>query len=324
MTSMVVPVDSQPTPNSLKFLFFGLPGMFSAAILRRMLLMDLVVGGVVVPAASVPHLAVDGRPVQQVLPLAGNVLPLATESGEASGLLELAWEAAVPVFAVADLRDPSTIAALREVSADVGMVACFDRRIPAAVYCLPRLGTLNIHPSLLPAFRGPSPMFWAWRAAAERYGVSLHFLDEGLDTGDIVAQVAVDLPDGISGSQADVLLVEAGAGLLGGLLPALHSSRVESWPQDLGGSYQGNPQAADFELSTGWTARHAFNFMHGTAEWGYPYPVLAGSQRWLLASAVGYDPTALLSQPVESTGDRVRIQFSTGVLDAQLAGTGVG
>jgi hypothetical protein len=74
--------------------------------------------------------------------------------------LSVAWAAGLPVLAARDLAHADTLTTLAEFQADVACVACFTRRIPPAVLNRPRLGFLNIHPSLLPAYRGPEPVFW--------------------------------------------------------------------------------------------------------------------------------------------------------------------
>ena len=65
-----------------------------------------------------------------------------------------------------------------------------------------------------------------------------------------------------------------------------------------------------------WTARRAFNFMRGTAQWGRPYPMSSGGRRWLLQHALSYDPHADQSSAVEAVDGRLRIQFAGGILEA--------
>jgi methionyl-tRNA formyltransferase len=303
--------------GALRILFFGLPAGTSALALRRLLEDGQDVAGVVVPAAAVPHLLPKpAPPVAQItsrittsIPLAGGPAPEDT--------LSLAWAAGLPVLAVRDFNHPDRIAALIGLEVDVACVSCFTRRIPAAVLRLPRLGFLNIHPSLLPDYRGPSPLFWQLRDGAPT-GVTIHYLDEGLDTGDIAAQAAVSLPDGVSGPDAEGQLTGAGLDLLRGVLLDLARGIVRRRPQPSGGSYQGQPRPEDFALSTDWPARRAFNFMRGTADWGQLYPIVLAHDTVRLAVADSYNDLAL-DRPSVRHGRNILIRFTPGILYARMA-----
>ncbi len=298
----------------MRTLFFGLPAGVSAAVLRGLLNDGRDVGGVVVPAAAVPHLSPD--PAPPIAPLNPPFAP-PLSLGEPTDLLSLAWSRGLPVLAVGDFGHPDALAGLRSFAADVAVVACFTRRIPAAALAVPRLGFLNLHPSLLPAYRGPQPLFWQLRDGAPT-GATVHYMDEGLDTGDIAAQTAVPLPDGLGGPEAERALALAGLDLLRGVLDELAVGIVRRRPQGPGGSYQPAPTAADFVLATGWPARRAFNFMRGTADWGQPYPVeVNGRTEWLAAAEDWREAT--LDRPSVRHGRHIVIRFSPGVLYAVKA-----
>jgi methionyl-tRNA formyltransferase len=130
------------------------------------------------------------------------------------------------------------------------------------------------------------------------------------------------LPDGITGPKADELCAKAGSELLVEVLKSLATGHTLRTAQPHGGSYQPWPQAEDFTLSTTWSARHAYNFMRGTAEWGQPYPVDVAGERLLLTSALTYI-REVLGRPYARENDMVQIQFSPGVLQAQLVENGV-
>ena len=295
----------------MRLLFFGLPAGVSAIVLGGLVDDGRDVAGVVVPAAAVPHLLADPTlPVVLIAPPAAPALSL----GEPTDLLSLAWERGLPVLAVADFDHADTLAVLAAFAPDVAVVACFTRRIPPAALAVPRLGFLNLHPSLLPLYRGPQPLFWQLRDGAPT-GATVHYMDEGLDTGDIAAQTAVPLPDGISGPEAEWTLALAGLGLLRGVLDELAAGVVRRKRQGLGGSRQHAPVAADFALSTDWPARRAFNFMHGTADWGQPYLVeVNGRTEWLAAAEEWREVT--LDRPSVRHGRHIVIRFSPGVLYA--------
>jgi methionyl-tRNA formyltransferase len=295
----------------MRSLFFGLPAGVSTLVLHGLMNDGRDVVGVVLPASAVPHLLPDPvPPLARLSPPAGPALPL----GQPADLLSLAWERGLPVLAVGDFGHGAALDALAAFAPDVAVVACFTRRIPPAALAVPRLGFLNLHPSLLPAYRGPQPLFWQLRDGAMT-GATVHYMDDGLDTGDIAAQMSVPLPDGISGPEAERTLALAGLGLLRGVLDELARGVATRWPQGPGGSTQRAPTGADFALSTLWSARRAFNFMRGTADWGQPYPVeVNGRTEWLAAAEEWRD--VALDRPSVRHGRHIIIRFAAGVLYA--------
>lgn len=301
----------------MRVLFFGLPAGVSADILAGLANIGHEIAAVVVPGAAVPHLLPDLAP--PLLPLSppttpGYSLSLAEPAGDTLGL---AWGRGWHVLAVRSLAAAETHAALTALLPEVGIVGCFTRRIPPAVLTIPRHGVLNWHPSLLPTYRGPQPLFWQLRDGAPT-GVTIHYLNEELDTGDIAAQTAVALPDGVSGPEAERRLASAGVELLRGVLDNLAAGVAHRRAQPPGGSYQHAPTADDYRLDVNWPARRAFNFMRGTADRGQPYPIeINGRMEWL---DMAYEWTAAeLDRPSVRHGRQLVIRFSPGVLYARLA-----
>lgn len=257
--------------NDMNVLFFGMLGEFSRLVLQALLEAGFATAGVVVPAEN------GGVPIRELKP----VTAPSTSSGRAVSILQLtppqphivhlAWQRGLPVYEVSRLAAPKTRQTLAELRPDVACAACFNKRIPAALLALPQHGFLNVHPSLLPQFRGPAPLFWTFRAGVQETGITIHFMDEGLDTGDIALQAPLMLPDGISGPEADVLSGSLGGQLLVDALHQLASGALIRTPQPRGGSAQPWPQAADFRIPASWPARRTFNFMRGTAVFGQPF-----------------------------------------------------
>jgi methionyl-tRNA formyltransferase len=285
----------------------------SVTVLRALLDAGVDVCGVLVAADQA-----GGPPIARVAPAqARSPLPIVNPFLERT-LAQIAWERDLPVF---ELRRPGaaeTLALVAELQPDVACVACFSQRIPPALLALPPLGFLNLHPALLPEHRGPVPLFWVFRSGEQIAGVTIHFMDAGLDTGDIVAQASFMLPDGVAGAVAERQCNTLGARLMLEVLQGLHDGTLSRRPQPLGGSYQSWPAQADWRIATSWMAQRAFNFMRGTAEWGRPYFVQAGEQQIALATALAYDPDALLYEPFVRVGDEVLIQFAAGVLRARV------
>jgi len=246
-------------------------------------------------------------------------LPVRVTHAGPPSLLELAAEHGIPVLALARLDDRDALAALAALAAQVFLVACFPSRIPTAVRALAPLGCFNLHPSLLPRYRGPEPLFWQFRAAEERLGCSLHVVTGRIDCGPVLARAAVELPADADHAAASRLLGGRGAGLFAGLLPAIGRGAATARPQDEScASYFPFPAATDFGLPTAWSARRAFQFMHATAAFARPYPVVVAGETVWLARALDWDD-ATMSRALVRDGPEVHVRFARGVLHAQLA-----
>ena len=98
----------------------------------------------------------------------------------------------IPVLTPEVLDDPFFIGQLRELAADCFVVVAY-RLLPRAVFSLPPLGTINIHASLLPAYRGPAPIQRAIEAGEEVTGISVFRIDDGIDTGEILRQASLQI-----------------------------------------------------------------------------------------------------------------------------------
>jgi methionyl-tRNA formyltransferase len=301
----------------LRLLFLGLPAGISALTLRKLLDEAFDIVGVLVPASCVPHLLVGKN--QSVSLLEPHLsLPVLTGNAlEESNTLAIAWSAGLPVWAVAEFNHLESQPLIEALEIDVACVACFTHRIPLSTLLLPRFGFLNIHPSLLPAYRGPVPRFWQLRDGAAT-GVTVHYLDEGLDTGDVVAQTRVDLPEGVSGPEADRLLALSGFDLLRGILFDLSRDIIRRWSQPDGGTYFGYPRTKDFSLSTGWPARQAYNFMRGTADWEQTYSIAVAGTTFWLNHAGSYEDQRQLTEPYQLDGDHIAVNFFPGVLRGRI------
>lgn len=297
----------------MRIVYFGTVSEFSRAALSVLLDHGLDVCGVIVPAARS-----DDRPsIAPLVPLNHSPLPILNPFADDT-IIQLAWARHIPVYEVSRLAAPKTLSALSFLQPDIACVACFPKRIPASVLRLPRFGFLNLHPSLLPHYRGPYPLFWMFRNGETNTGVTIHFMDECFDSGDIVAQAPIDLPDGVSGEEADRLCATLGGQLLVEVIESLGRGTLMRRKQPDGGSYYPAPTNDDFEIDRSWPARRAFNFMRGTSEWGRAYPIEIDAERWALRRAVAYTVDERLNRAYVLSGDEIAIQFNPGVLRAKV------
>ncbi|MCB9009031.1 MAG: hypothetical protein H6656_16985 [Ardenticatenaceae bacterium] len=307
----------------MQVLFWGMLGTLSRLPLAALLAADFELCGLVLPAEIVPpfELVGNGRIHSPITPIRHDppTMNLLTTT-QAASPLALAAAHAVPAFAVRQLAAPETVATLAALNPDVICVACFPHLLPPAILNLPRLGCLNVHPSLLPRFRGPAPLFWALRAGVAETGATVHFMDEAFDTGDVALQRPFPLPDGIAHAELETNLARLGGDLLVEALQKLATGRLLRQPQPAGFQTDSWPRESDFMLDTSWTARRAFNFMRGTMNWERPYVVKVDGKIIGLKTAVSYHPTARQPQPILRQQAQVSIQFAAGTLQAVALG----
>ncbi|HLI08183.1 MAG TPA: formyltransferase family protein [Ktedonobacteraceae bacterium] len=272
-----------------RVVFFGMQGSFSPPSLHALLAGGIDVRAVVLPASA--HHAGETPAIfrhEQFHP-ARPLLPVVHSSLHVN-VLRLASEWQLPVWEVNNLSAAETLETLAVYEPDVICVACFPLRIPRSVLSLPRLGCLNVHPSLLPANRGPVPLFWTFREGAEHTGVTIHFMEETLDSGDILAQEVIPVRDGMTHAQLEAQCATRGGKLLADCVHDLMQGRAQRVPQDeRRSSYHPYPSEEDFVIpATEWSARHVYNFIYGVAEWGEPLTLLAGGERLPVKRAISY------------------------------------
>jgi methionyl-tRNA formyltransferase len=304
--------------NRPAILYFGMFGELS-----RRPLAALLESGARVAAVVVPGLETDIAPESLTPPeidLPGfDFVPMISQYLQPSAIT-LAWEHKIPLWSMSALGDPRALEILAGYEPELICVSCFSRIIPPAVLALPHLGSLNLHPSRLPRYRGPAPLFWQFRAGETDTAVTVHYMSEKIDAGDIVLQAAVTLPDGVDGPEAEALCAEAGAGLLAEAVDQVSRGTAPRRPQSAAeASYLPLPGRADLSLSVDWTARRAFNFVRGA---GSPdsqlqFEVIAGDQSFGIVEAVSYSGDEQLGAPYRREGDVLAVQFSPGVLRAR-------
>ena len=119
----------------------------------------------------------------------------------------------LPVSQPVNLKEEQFVSELKSLAADFFVVVAF-RMLPEVVWSIPRLGTFNLHASLLPHYRGAAPIQWALMNREKQTGVTTFLIDQQIDTGAILEQIKVDIPQGCTGGLLHDLLLEAGKKLV--------------------------------------------------------------------------------------------------------------
>src|SRR5690606_34194481 len=200
---------------------------------------------------------------------------------------------------------------------DCVAVACYPARTTAAAGGWARHACLNVHPSLLPRYRGPDPVFWQLRAGERATGVSVHLVDETFDGGPVAGRREVELPPGERRDEIDRVLAEAGAGLLEDVAAGGGSSRPE--PEDEAeATGQGLRRERDFVLDASWPVERAFNFLRGAASSQTVFEVRDGRESVRLRDAQHWREVA---PPRFAARDEewIEVRFRGGVIRARCA-----
>ncbi|MBN2983494.1 MULTISPECIES: methionyl-tRNA formyltransferase [Cohnella] len=162
------------------------------------------------------------------------------------------------------LRSPDAVAAVTELAPDLIVTAAYGQILPKAVLDLPRFGCVNVHGSLLPRYRGGAPIQRSIMNGEPVTGVTLMYMAEGLDTGDMIAKVEVPIGDDDTAGSIFAKLSDAGAELLIEWLPRLLDGTAPRIAQDdAEATYAPNLTREDERIDWNRTARDIFNQVRG-------------------------------------------------------------
>ncbi|HOM99041.1 MAG TPA: methionyl-tRNA formyltransferase [Acidobacteriota bacterium] len=150
---------------------------------------------------------------------------------------ETAQRMGLPVRQFESIRaNPEALELIRSTAPDVGVVVAFGQILPKEFFAAPPWGTLNVHASLLPAYRGAAPVVHALLNGDSITGVTIMRIDEGMDTGDILARREVPVPPDATAGELEELLAREGARLLVVTLRRYVSGELQPVPQDHAGA----------------------------------------------------------------------------------------
>lgn len=284
----------------LKVLLVGSPSAFTSSVLRELLSAGVPVVGIAL------HL---GRP---------------PGSSRGTGTLSVSRADDVEAIAAArgilliDLDGPSkasALAAAARPAPDLLVIACYPRILDERWLTLAPRGAFNLHPSLLPAYRGPSPLFWQFRHGKERMGITLHRASARVDAGPVVSTTDVPVAPGASAGEVQALLVRKGASLLVDALEPIESGTLTETPQDEArASWFGWPDDHAFRIPTSWGAERAFRFMRGVRDWGRAFTVETRHGKLIAERALDFEARRDCEGTVQREGRMARIGFADGTL----------
>ena len=143
-----------------------------------------------------------------------------------------------------DIRNPASISSdlikeIEDLNPDIIFSLYYRKIFPQKLLSIPRLGCVNVHPSLLPEYRGPTPTAWSILNNEAEVGVTIHLMDDGIDTGDILVQQKTEVDGDETGYELYTRTMKIGAELLIEHFYNIIYQRVKPYKQVKGGSYFG-------------------------------------------------------------------------------------
>ena len=231
----------------MKIIFFGTPD-FAVASLQKIVESGFDVAAVV----TAPD-----RP-------AGRGLKL-----QQSAVKQYAVEAGLPVLQPEKLKNPDFIEQLEGYNADLFVIIAF-RMLPEIVWNMPPLGSINLHGSLLPQYRGAAPINWAVINGEKETGVTTFFLKHEIDTGSIIMRRSVAIEETDTAGTVYNRLMEVGAGLMVETLKAIEAKSYTLEEQNADDEAKHAPKIFKEDCLINWdkTVVENYNFIRGLS----PYP----------------------------------------------------
>ena len=200
---------------------------------------------------------------------------------------------------------------------ELAICACFSARIAPSVLDAVPLGVLNVHPSSLPAFRGPAPLFWQLRDGLSEVGLSIHRMVPQFDAGPVLVRETFVLEHG-----ARLAHIEAALGQFAGReLAQLGATDLgPGEPQDeLKATYQSWPTDRDHCLSPLWSAAHGYRFIRAMAAPDVVFRIQIMAQSFALERALSYESCGVMREAFVVDGTTITIRMNPGLLVAGLA-----
>lgn len=176
------------------------------------------------------------------------------------------------------LKAPEFIAELQAIGADLFIVIAF-RMLPEAVWRMPRLGTFNLHGSLLPKYRGAAPINWAVINGEKETGVTTFFLKHEIDTGDIIDRRSITIGDDEDAGSVYDRLMHIGAELTSQTVARIIDGSLTTMPQDSAGMGDPTPAPKIFKetcrIDWSKSAQAVHNLVRGLSPWPGAWTTLA-------------------------------------------------
>jgi methionyl-tRNA formyltransferase len=230
---------------------------------------------------------------------------------------EAALQRGIPVLQPQRMRSPEAVAELAAYEPDLIVTAAYGQILPKAVLELPRLGCINVHGSLLPKYRGGAPIQRAIMNGETVTGVTIMYMAEGLDTGDMISRVEVPIAENDTSGTLFEKLSLAGAELLIRTLPSIMGGTAQAVKQlDEEATYAPNLTREDERIDWQRSAAELYNQVRGLVPMAGAFTYYNGElfKIWACRAEAGAASGALPGTVLEAGPAGLSVQTGQGVL----------
>ena len=198
----------------------------------------------------------------------------------------------IPVMQPEKLKNAEFLAQLRSYEADLQVVVAF-RMLPEVVWAMPRIGTFNLHGSLLPQYRGAAPINWAVMNGDTETGVTTFFIQQEIDTGNVIfTEKTTILPEDNAGTVHDRLM-NIGANLVVKTVRAIQAGNYPQIPQDMSSELKSAPKIFKETCQIDWqqSAEKIHNFVRGLSPFPAAWTLLNSKSCKIYQTEIGEETT---------------------------------
>lgn len=232
----------------------------------------------------------------------------------------------LPVLQPEILNDPEFIKELKSLGADLAVVVAF-RKLPESVWSIFPRGTINLHASLLPDYRGPAPIPWVIINGETETGLTTFFINRNIDTGNILLQEKVAIPSTWDAGMLHDEMMIRGAGLVLRTANGIESGLLKAIPQDHTGFIHHAPKIFPELCRINWSTQPAsiHNHVRGLSPYPAAWTMLNGKKVKILKTEIDeFRMEGVLPGTIQSDGrSGIRVAASNGsilVLELQMEG----
>lgn len=239
---------------------------------------------------------------------------------------KIALEHDIPVFQPQKMRDGSAADLVRQINPDIIVVVAFGRILPDEIIYYPKYGSVNIHASLLPKYRGSSPIQWSVINGDEVTGVTSMYMATDMDTGDLIYQAETSVGEYETSGELSERLSVMGAELLLRTLRDIEAGIAPRVPQDHGkATYVSMLDKSICPIDWNEPARKIIKKIYGLQPWPVAVTVLAGKELKIFGAAYGLnadgsEPGTVLK--ADTSGIEVACGLGQSVLIKELQAPG--
>lgn len=226
--------------------------------------------------------------------------------------LAVAADRDIPAWLCGNASTPAVQNLIKKEKVDLLVIAFFNQLLKPEVFSIPRLGAINFHPSLLPAYRGPAPLFWTFKDGLEETGLTIHQIAAGEDNGAVHARLPIAVPAGTAGEDLVDDLADLAAAHVCRVVDAVAAGARGTAQDEAGASRAPRPKEADLVVDGSQSARRVFHFVRGVGRWN-PLWCSATGARLRVIDAEGYDDARMPGEHA-IVGDTLHLGCVDGVV----------